>query len=402
MKENSTIVVPIQFHSKKGWKGFQKHVFRRLESGIREEGLKWKKLAYPVNGELKENERDEFITDEAAFEMDVNKMRNEEEYFYDEAFRAIYDTKYASSCFFVLTESGKENEVLLGAEETKKGEQAGAKQGKQVRRLQLFFGETKRTVRKMYLYLTNMHSGMLVVELDEVEQDEKENALANEIDAIVNEQPEIGRNRKSAKELIPWALGNAWKEKEYELPFKKKCFLATLLLNNAMKEECMNGCELKKENVEIRPFIMRGKGKGVEALESFFGHYFQIYLLCILQKTEVVHMSYRTGEASRKKQIFFMKGNIEAANREYVLFYNQYDMVECTYDADGSAIYNRLRKELLIDRGCADIREQMNALREYATLVSGRMTNILLTILSIIGFVLSVIEFVAKIKGGMW
>ena len=46
MKETSTVVVPIQFDSKKRWGKFQKQIFEQLRDGKKNEQLKWKKICY--------------------------------------------------------------------------------------------------------------------------------------------------------------------------------------------------------------------------------------------------------------------------------------------------------------------------------------------------------------------
>ena len=141
--------------------------------------------------------------------------------------------------------------------------------------------------------------------------------------------------------------------------------------------------------------IMKGKGSSSGVID-FFGHYFQIFWLCILQKVEILHISQMAGKISRRRNMFFMRSHITKVNKEYVLFYNQYDLVECTYHTVGEALYRKIRDTMAIERDNANVRAQMSALHEYAVLVTGRMTNLWLTILSVAGTILGIIEFFFK------
>lgn len=372
MNETSTVVVPIQFNSKKGWGNFQKHIFEQLRKGNKDKQLKWKKICYD-----KQKNRELFITDEEAFESDINKKLSEEDYFFEEAFRTIYDMEQASSCFFILTDNRKKDGVstLLN----KRG-------------LKLRFGERCRTIRKVYLYVTNAHIGLLIVELDA-----KPIVEGDEIDTVTDEVLMLSEKDGTKKEMVSWLLGDGWKENAYCFPFKKKCFLATYQCDDAKSENEKEEKELPREQIQISSFVMEGRGTS-SSFCKFFEHDFQIFWLCILQKVEILHISQMASRISRKKNIFRMRNEIEKVNREYVLFYNQYDMVQCTYCTDGQRLYNNLREEMLITRDNSDVREQMKALHEYAMLVSGKVTNFLLTFLSIAASVASVLSFLVAIR----
>ena len=46
MNENSTIVIPIQFKSHKGWRNFDKQIFKTLNEWSKDNKFKWKRVNY--------------------------------------------------------------------------------------------------------------------------------------------------------------------------------------------------------------------------------------------------------------------------------------------------------------------------------------------------------------------
>ena len=103
------------------------------------------------------------------------------------------------------------------------------------------------------------------------------------------------------------------------------------------------------------------------------------------------------GRISRKSNVGMVKGDIEYVNREYVLFYNQYDLIECTYDEMGEKLYKKIRDNMNINQENIEVREQMQTLHEYAVLLTGKRTNFWLTLVSIICSALAIIEFCIKL-----
>lgn len=372
MKESSTIVIPIQFKSKKKWKKFDKTIFKELQLGNKVEGYKWKKLKY---SNVKDSER--YVSVVEGFDGDDGKQESEEVYFYDEAYRTLYDENGAASSIYFLT---KDNNILLSDSN-----------------LYVSFGECNRKIRKIYLYLTNSHIALLIVEL------EGEENQMNKVDirTIIDSERKlciIDKNKKSEADLVEWtlALDKNVKKFCYELPFRKKCFLATYKFDENISSETSGNKELDINNVEVKGFVMSGHGS-INEMHSFFGHYFQIFWLCILQKTEILHISHMAGRISRKSNVGMVKGDIEYVNREYVLFYNQYDLIECTYDEMGEKLYKKIRDNMNINQENIEVREQMQTLHEYAVLLTGKRTNFWLTLVSIICSALAIIEFCIKL-----
>lgn len=367
MKENCTIVIPILFNSNKRWDAFSKEIFERLLKWNRNERLQWKKVCY-----FEKFDEKKYISDMDAFECDINKMISEEAYFYDEAYRTFYDSQSAASCMFMMQDSGREGETktLLG--------ESG---------ISLSFGKYTRNVRKIYFYLTNAHIGLLIVELLEEQVNDE-----TEIETVMNTEVFVSMKGNKKVELLSWALGDMQNDFPYSRPFKKKCFLA---LYHQPMSKTVDEKEFDIDDFQISNFIMKGKGSSSGVID-FFGHYFQIFWLCILQKVEILHISQMAGKISRKRNMFLMRSHITKVNKEYVLFYNQYDLVECTYHTLGEKLYRKIRETMSIERDNANVREQMSALHEYAMLVTGRMTNLWLTILSVVGTIVGIIEFFFK------
>ena len=372
MKESSTIVIPIQFKSKKKWKKFDKQIFEELQLWNKVKDYKWKKLKF-----TDVDDSNNYLDVVAAFDGDNNKKEREEAYFYDEAYRTLYDEKGVVSSTYLLAKNEK---VVM-----------------QDNDLYVSFGECTRKIRKLYLYLTNSHIALLIVEL-EAEETTRNNIDMNAIVDLERKLCIISKDKKIEEDLLEWTLGLDKDSKEfcYELPFRKECFLATYKIDENISSETSDNKELDINNVDVNGFVMSGHGTDNE-LHSFFGHYFQIFWLCILQKTEILHISHMAGRISRKANLFLVKGDIEKVNKEYVLFYNQYDLIECTYDEMGEKLYKKIRENMNINQGNIEVREQMKTLHEYAVLLTGKRTNFWLTLVSIVCSALAIIEFCIKL-----
>ena len=165
---------------------------------------------------------------------------------------------------------------------------------------------------------------------------------------------------------------------------------------NSSPTENLEVKELDIKNIVLDNFIMSGEGT-LNERGSFFSHYFQIFWLCILQKTEILHISHMAGRISRKKSARVMKKRCIKVNEEYVLFYNQYDLVECTYAKMGEDLYKNIRNNMNIDKGNEDVREQMRTLHEHAMLKTGEFTSRLLLFISIVSVIIALFEFGIKI-----
>lgn len=191
--------------------------------------------------------------------------------------------------------------------------------------------------------------GLLIVEFSEYSDNNMTNSIetsehteGNQDNNIVVDSERKIRIGNRTEDLVEWVLGKSAIELNYVFPCQRKCYLATYKNNG--KTEDSEVKELDIKNVVLDNFIMSGEGSACEKA-SFFSHYFQMFWLCILQKTEILHISHMAGRISRKKSALVMKQECIRVNKEYVLFYNQYDFIECTYDKMGETLYKDIRKK---------------------------------------------------------
>jgi len=387
MNENATIIVPVQFNSDCTWSKFRKSIFCELRNNQKDicrndkiEILQWKMLKYFVSSEKKTSRKwnsELYVTDNAAFEKKVENIKQEQDFLYREAFRTLYDEEYAASCMFMLTVGKDENVTLL--EDLCLG---------------INFGGEVRKIRKAYILLTNVKSCLIVLELCEIEKSADGSNKVNRLEHITDILSKYKQESLTAG-LVKWVFGDDLKQREYVLPFGENVYSAVLKQN---KSENVSR-EIPK--VQIDSFSMTWERDYEEkAIGTFFGQYFQLYLLCILQKTEMLRLSQKAGDASRKIIVPIMSRLINKISGEYAVFSNQFDFVECSYDKQGTQIYNKLQEEMQIDKARDCVREQIKVLREYATFVSSRLTNILLAVISFIASVVTIVGFCQSICGG--
>ena len=112
-----------------------------------------------------------------------------------------------------------------------------------------------------------------------------------------------------------------------------------------------------------------------------------------LLHSEILHISQMAGRISRNKSPRRMYSEIRQVNESYILFENQYDLVECTYDEEGTKLYHWLRRKMQITENKKEVNDQMKSLTEYAGLLSGRWTRWFLAIVSVVCSAISILQF---------
>lgn len=345
------------------WEKFSDNVFSQLREVDFSGAFEWKKV------NLTEQEECECIDSVIAFGGQEYFEELEKDYFYKEMFDTLYDKKGTASCLFMLT--ANENKVEFENEIVLKDD----------------LNNSERYVQKVYFYLTNADIGLLIIE--------------GKLDDVVVPANSCSKLLIKGKSVVEYFLGEGKSEdgdKIFGFPYNDKCFIAEYVVDEGYGCGNTDSLDIQLDNVGIivSNFKLKGIGKG-EGLVDFFAHYFQIFWLCILQKTEILHVSQRAGRISRNKSTHKMRDEIQRVNEEYTLFCNQYDLVECTYDEDGEKLYSILREKMFINRNKQDVGEQVNALKQYAELISGKWNTVWLAFVSVVCSICSLVEFVMNI-----
>ncbi len=345
-----TIIIPVYFSD------CEKYVdsFEKLRAYIgRQLGIDWKRV---IKSEDSKPGMDEIsMTD--AFESEDN-LETEKNYFYDEVFETFYNCnqKTATSCLWILKRNGK---VIFDGDNTYNIDFSVI--GNKVEKRKFQIG-----IRKLYFQIFISHVGLFVLEIANVKA----------------QFPDmLGIERFFKQYIGNWFVEN--NNFKLKIPFKNRYFLIDTLNSTDIKEKNMlryhTGLKIQNE-CEI----------------SQFGFRVVLYELVILQKIQLLKMSELASGISRERNKRERLKMISGLLEDYVMFKNQYEFIECTYDYKGQEDYEKLLRLLNINDEREHLELQVNLMQEYTKTDYDAKENRLLGILTY-GSVC--IDFVALASG---
>lgn len=292
-----TIIIPVYFS------GSNKKVVSYEKLGMyidRQLGIHWKKI---IDSEENKSGIDEIsLTD--AFESEDN-LEAERNYFYDEVFETFYNCKQktSTSCIWILERNGKtifDGDNVYNVNFYTVGDEVKER-------------KFKIGIRKLYFQMFISCVGVFVLEIADVQ-----GAFPDMLEIEHFFKQYIGK----------WFVENN-NGFSLKIPFKNRYFLIDTLNPKGIKEKNMlryhtglkiqNGCEI-----------------------SQFGFRVVLYELVILQKTQLLKMSELASGISREKNKKIRLKMISDLLEDYVMFKNQYEFIECTYDYKGQEDYEKL------------------------------------------------------------
>ncbi len=331
-----TIIIPVYFSD------CEKYVdsFENLRAYIgRQLGIDWKRV---IKSEDSKPGMDEIsMTD--AFESEDN-LETEKNYFYDEVFETFYNCnqKTATSCLWILKRNGK---VIFDGDNTYNIDFSVI--GNKVEKRKFQIG-----IRKLYFQIFISHVGLFVLEIANVKA----------------QFPDmLGIERFFKQYIGNWFVEN--NNFKLKIPFKNRYFLI----------DTLNPADIKEKN-------MLRYHTGLKIQNEFeisqFGFRVVLYELVILQKIQLLKMSELANHISREKNKGKRLKMISGLLEDYVMFKNQYEFIECTYDYKGQEDYENLIRLLNINDEREHLELQVNLMQEYTKTDYDSKENRLLGILT--------------------
>lgn len=353
---SNSIVIPVIFQSKKHFKNFKqfnKYFYENLKCNITG-SYKWKKVV----SEKKDPDNEVYLNE--AFGTQENE-ENEKKYFYNEIFDLLYSTENEVSAIYIVAMNHTlEFDDLIKAESS------------DIMKIK-YKNDIAIPIRKVYLYLTNINSGLLVVEMyleqqiNSSQMEQMENVLENKELMIDN------------KEIKKFFLGN---QLEYKNLFKQKCFVASY-----------RWCDVE-EDLQINKYSMKYDGRYMEdQFKKFFSYYFQMFLICIIQKNEILKVSEMNKEIARLNKFGKIRGRVDSIMSEYIKFQNRYDCIECTYNEEGQRNYELIRAAMSIQSDYEKLGKQMESLQSLANVKLEKTQNWILFAIAILEIIIAIVEY---------
>lgn len=235
--------------------------------------------------------------------------------------------------------------------------------------LEIVCGDYRIMSKKIYFHLTYTGTGALIIELEESDRSLED--LFKDFD------------KADAEEIIEKCFQENYKNHKdnIHLPYLKKVFATAYKTVEEVKEKT------SPKQPTIHQTYMQKVG-GEEGLQDYFSHYFIIFLIVVIQRTELLRVSSMAADIAapgKSNRIIDVFG-------DYTRFKNHFDFIECTPDYDGQTFYQTVRTYYDMNNKSEQLENQIQALSMQESVDSDRRMNKLLAALSSLVIVSALVD----------